>query len=379
MAQGPLLEMTADANATTYVTLDFLLWQQQGSLVLSPKFQRRPIWKSPAKGYFIDTLLRGFPVPPLHLRLEEIDRTRVNREVIDGQQRLRALFEFFDGDVQLPRSVDSPWSGKTHDQLTSEEQARLNMYKFPVFQYQHISDPVVLEIFARINTYSVSLNSQELRNGKWFGDFKQTVYSLALEYLDYWRQLGIFTEGGIARMREAELVGELLVLELDGIQDKKASLNSFYEHLDKSWGAKQRTWEIRGRTAPSDWLSQSVAADRLKRVLDEIGTVAASVTGLAEFRRVPLFYSLFGALYHRLYGLPRVTLPTPRTRMTKTARSRLSDALNELSELLNDKAPPDDFVGWRRDFLVASARQTDNVGPRSKRLEILWKQAGLAR
>lgn len=346
--------------------------------MLSPKFQRRPIWKTTAKAYLMDTLLRDFPVPPIHIRLAEDPTTGVRREIIDGQQRLRALFDFVEGNLRLSSSLDGPWAGRTYDQLSDHLQSRLKLYKFHIFQYQGVDDETVLQIFSRINTYSVTLNAQELRNGKWFGQFKQAVYSLALEHLEFWRQFRIFTENGIARMLEAELVGELLIMQLDGLQDKKASIDSFYSALDDEWGSKPVLFEYRGEKKPTNWLDRQESAERLRNVFAEIGESVGQFLSDSEFRRVPLFYTLYGAIYHRLYGLPRLNLATPRRSLTSQARRKLLFAVTELSDLLADKPAQDELRGWRREFLVSSARQTDNVGPRQTRLKILWERAGLA-
>jgi Protein of unknown function DUF262 len=68
---------------------DFLSWQREGSLELSPSFQRRPVWKPSAKSYLIDTVVRGLPVPIIFIR-ERINLTTQTtiREVVDGQQRV---------------------------------------------------------------------------------------------------------------------------------------------------------------------------------------------------------------------------------------------------------------------------------------------------
>jgi Protein of unknown function DUF262 len=369
--------MNVDPMTTNYAALDLLLWQQQGSLVLSPKFQRRPVWSAGAKSYLIDTLLRGFPVAPLHIRLSESERGGAMREVIDGQQRLRTLFDFYEGKLRLRQSLHAPWAGKTFAQLPDQHQSQLKMYNFHVFQYQGLDDALVLEIFARMNTYSVALNAQELRNGKWFGDFKQIVYGLALEFLPYWREFAIFSEGALARMREAELVSELLVLQLDGLQDKKSSLDNFYSQLDEDWGKARRTWMFRKTEKPAVWLDQAQATNRLRTVLNEVAEAVGPVLRRSEFRRGPLFYTLYAAVYHRLYGVPGVDLPTAKRLLTEADRERLRLAVGELSDLLAVDPDVEELLGWGREFFVASSRQTDNIGPRMTRLRILWEQAGL--
>lgn len=379
MAERKGTEAIDRPHYATHLAVDFLFWQQEGSLELSPKFQRRPIWKDPAKAYFIDTLLRGFPVPPLYMRrAAQVNRAGMVREVIDGQQRLRALLEFFDGDLKLTKSPGAPWANKSLYQLGDEDLERLQRFEFMVVEYDQVPDSTVLEIFSRLNTYSVGLNSQELRNGRWFGAFKTAVYGLALEYLEFWRGLSIFTEAAIARMAEAQLISELLILQMDGMQDKKASLNTYYEHLDAKWGGAEKRWRFRNRELPREWLSEKTAVSRVRRVLDTIGEEVGPVLRDTRFRRAPLFYTLYAAVYHRYYGLPGFERPSPRRPLTSDGWERLGAALWDLSNLLTPGTQRDDLTGWRREFVEASARQTDNIGPRQRRLEILWNLGELS-
>jgi Protein of unknown function DUF262 len=101
-------------DRSSFTTLDFLGWEEAGTLSLSPKFQRRAVWKLPARAYLVDALLKGLPVPPIYLRVTPNERkTRTMREVIDGQQHLRAVLDFVKDDYALTRSVsdEAPGSG----------------------------------------------------------------------------------------------------------------------------------------------------------------------------------------------------------------------------------------------------------------------------
>jgi hypothetical protein len=231
----------------------------------------------------------------------------------------------------------------------------------------------------RVNTYSVVLNKQELRNGKYFGYFKSTVYQLALDYLNFWRASGIFTESAIARMHEAELTSELLILQLDGLQDKKNSIEDFYAHLDEEWGEEPIQWLSRGTGRPLEWLSRKEAERRFRVTLEEIGESIGDLLPESEFSRVPLFYTLYGVIYHRQFGVPGFNYSTPARPLSANQRRKLRGSVEVLSSLLADKPEPDtaqsDIV---RQFMIASARQTDNLAPRRKRLEIVWRLAELS-
>ena len=59
--------------------------------VISPKFQRRPVWEYKAKSYLIDSIISGYPIPRIFIR-EKIDLNMTAiREIVDGQQRLTTL------------------------------------------------------------------------------------------------------------------------------------------------------------------------------------------------------------------------------------------------------------------------------------------------
>src|ERR1700674_3712817 len=71
-----------------------------------------------------------------------------------------------------------------------------------------VDDREVLQIFARMNATGLKLNSQELRNAAYFGEFKTSMYAIAAEQLSRWRKWRIFSEGQLSRMSEVEITSE---------------------------------------------------------------------------------------------------------------------------------------------------------------------------
>src|ERR1035438_5441654 len=95
-----------------YTSEDLILWQTNGILEITPKFQRRPVWRTPARSYFIDTMLRGMTVPPLYLRMtQNKTKTKSIREIVDGQQRIRSVLDFIAGGYRLAKNLKAPWAG----------------------------------------------------------------------------------------------------------------------------------------------------------------------------------------------------------------------------------------------------------------------------
>jgi uncharacterized protein with ParB-like and HNH nuclease domain len=75
-------------DSRTYSINDFLEWQNNDQLELSPRYQRKAVWSEGAKSYLLDTIIQGKPIPKVFIRQKLNPRTKKSvREVVDGQQR----------------------------------------------------------------------------------------------------------------------------------------------------------------------------------------------------------------------------------------------------------------------------------------------------
>ena len=233
-----------DVTRTQYKVSDFLSWQRAGTLLLSPNFQRRPVWKKGAKSYLIDTIVRGLPIPILFIRDRPADLNNFEpiREVVDGQQRIRTvisyiapnLLEDFDESRDLftvSRLHNKELAGKKFEQLSDDIKRRILDYEFSVHVLQPgTDDREVLQIFARLNSTGTKLNPQELRNAEYFGEFKTSMYETAFRHFSRWIAWEVFSEDNISRMDEVEFTSEFTIYMLQGISAKsKPMLNGIYE------------------------------------------------------------------------------------------------------------------------------------------------------
>src|SRR6185503_2856940 len=100
------------------------------NLKLAPEFQRRAVWRPGAKSFLIDTIVRDLPIPIIFLRDRRSDTRTLEpqREVVDGQQRLRTvvayiaptLLEDFDADrdpFKVKEVHNAELAGKTFAEL----------------------------------------------------------------------------------------------------------------------------------------------------------------------------------------------------------------------------------------------------------------------
>lgn len=349
---------TNKPERSTYTPLDFAGWRESNSLILTPKFQRRGVWTTPARSYLIDSLLRTMPVPPIYLRVRQSDdQSRIIREVVDGQQRIAAVLDFMDQKYALAKSLDAPYAGKRFGDLAPTEQDAIRQFSFICEIFHGVSDTHVLEVFARLNTYSVKLNAQELRNGRFFGPFKRLAYQLAFEHVEFWRRCRIFSERNIARMLEAELTSELIIVQLAGLQDKKKSIDRFYAEYDETFSGRKRIER------------------RFRETMDFINDSVEDSLPQSEFRRPPLFYTLFCTVYHRTCGVPAVRLTTPKKRLSSGEERYIRHAVVRLSEIVASARAGEVVPSKYQAFVTACLRQTDNIGPRQKRLSTLYRES----
>lgn len=292
-------ELGWHALMTTYKVGDFVNWYRQGDLDLSPFFQRNSVWKVGAKSLFIDTIIKGYPVPMIFLRDKRpnLKNLRASREVVDGQQRIRTLISYIEPKL-LGKSFDpsrdkftiwkehnEEFQGKSYSELPDEIQSRIWDYQFSVSVFpSDTADSEVTQIFARMNASGYKLNAQELRNAEYFGAFKTLAYRLSAEQLPQWREWRVFSADGIARMNDVELTSELMIVILQGITEKTAdNISEFYERYDP------------------DFPSGREVAKRFRTVME---TITESLSDhMRLFRKKTMFYALFAAIYDLQYGI----------------------------------------------------------------------------
>jgi hypothetical protein len=303
-------------NTRNYSIRDFEEWDEKGELVLAPKFQRRDVWTDKARSYLMDTIIRGKPIPKLYMRQDTNPKTRrTTREIVDGQQRLKTVLAFLKDGFKLSRTHNEECGGKCFSALDTDTQRDILRYEFVVDLLEDMPDKEVYDVFARINTYSVSLKPQELRNARWFGEFKTCVYSLANDFVTFWEGNGIFTSKQMLRMAEAEFVSELLIAMTDGIREgSRAVIDTRYKDWD------------------DDFPSRRTTEKRFRETIDVIGGVFGSSLPDSEFNATRLFYPLFCAVYHLKFGLPK--LGSPRTAFKPGDYAKMRIAMEQVDELI---------------------------------------------
>ena len=140
-----------------------------------PEYQRDKVWSQSKKQSFIDTILKGWHVPKLYFRL--IDKDEQSFECVDGQQRLNAVFEFYENKLSLSEKGKILYGGITYRTLKTEYSDRFDDYEFQVEEIEDASEPELEELFRRLQL-GMPLNTAEKLNAIG-GELRDFVKKLA--------------------------------------------------------------------------------------------------------------------------------------------------------------------------------------------------------
>lgn len=181
-----------------------------GDIDLQPEFQRQEIWPVPKKKRLIDTIIRGWSIPPIFLVVVADGRM----DVLDGQQRLAAIRDFIHNDFAIDGSITPPdesvsaLDGLFYKMLTHGQRRTLDQYTLRCFKITDYRPDEPSELFYRLNQPTM-LTAGEQRNA-FFGPAREQLKELVNRF----EQLGN-TKSTIgfsnARLAYDDIVARLLV------------------------------------------------------------------------------------------------------------------------------------------------------------------------
>jgi hypothetical protein len=279
---------------------------------IRPEYQRRLVWDKKKKSRLIESLLMNVPVPPVFLFEHELNRY----EVMDGQQRINAITEFYNNEFKLTGLTNwSALNGYTYSKCPETIKRGLDRRRVSatvLLMESSGGDPrqvdrIRREVFERLNTGGLVLQAQELRNSAYAGPFNDLIIELAgnpkfndlwgiPRYEDHYDNLTgeideiLRTNSLFKRMRDCQLVLRFFALRersnvsgavkkmLDRIMDKYIDAKpsrieelrqSFLETIDLAYSVLgKRAFQVKkkGKWSYSEPLYDGVmvSLDRLK-------------------------------------------------------------------------------------------------------------------
>lgn len=154
---------------------------QRGDINLQPEFQRGEVWSRSKQQRLVDSILRDWHIPPIHVI--ELKDTR-KQEVLDGQQRLAAIRDFVRGDFVVDGTIEpidpeiQRLNGVKFRDLPDHWKRTFNQFTLRVFRIVDYRPEEPGELFFRLNQ-PTSLTAAEQRNA-FFGPIRTQIKSLVL-------------------------------------------------------------------------------------------------------------------------------------------------------------------------------------------------------
>ncbi|MBL8529694.1 MAG: DUF262 domain-containing protein [Burkholderiales bacterium] len=226
-------------TSTAYTVADYCAAMERHEIMVNKDYQRSDqVWPPVARSFLIETVMLGYPIPKIYLsQVTDIKSRKTTKEIVDGQQRSQAIFDFYSNRFALDRSTAIEGGARrTYEELSDELKSHFLSYQLSVDLFVGATRDQIIETFRRMNSYTVPLNFEEQRHAKFQGAFKWFIYNLTKTYSETLIQIGAFGEKNIVRMNDAKLATEFCHAVLHGITTtNKQALDKLYETRDKDF------------------------------------------------------------------------------------------------------------------------------------------------
>jgi hypothetical protein len=176
----------------------------------SPEYQRGSVWGKRQKQLLIDTILRDLDIPKFYLRT--IDSDKYDWEIVDGQQRLRSIWEFRRGEYKTSKESDPigeiDISNLSYDDLSEDLKDKFDSYALDLVVLEDSTLDEVEEMFVRLQN-GTTLKAAEKRNAL-PGDMKLFIRNLANH--NFFNNCGFKNK----RFDFDQVAAQCMLLELNG-------------------------------------------------------------------------------------------------------------------------------------------------------------------
>lgn len=260
---------------------------KSGELTINRNYQRGSgLWPDNARSYFIDTILNDFPFPKIIIRqVVDLKTKKSRREIIDGQQRLTTIKDFIDNKYKLT-AVSKKYSGMKYDDLPEGIPDVFLAYEVSIDNIVTATTEEILEIFRRINSYTLPLNTSEKRHATFQGKFKWFISNLTEHVTPFFEKYETLSIRDISRMSDTDLLSECCQIKIQGIQNRTPKkLDEIYKDNDLNFDREDELREV--VTSSFNFIK-----DNFIEVFENCKIQSYN------------FYSLMGALIFNKYGIP---------------------------------------------------------------------------
>lgn len=261
-----------------------------GNIDLNPKFQRRNAWTDEKRSKLIESIVMGYPVP--EIVLAENPEKKRSYIVIDGKQRLLTIagfidntkYSYWDRNKLKKLDVRKELNGLGYEDIDIDVRREFDNSSLRCTVITGFSDIQVLyDIFYRLNSGSVSLSTQELRQSLIPGDFANYLLEITNEKQPIHEVMNI--EGPDRRFRDIEIILRLISF-IKYPRNYNGNLKKF---LDESMKFISDNWNDEKADVVLIYEKINDAIDLLKKMFGEYKMIGRKYEGdeiLNRFNKV---------------------------------------------------------------------------------------------
>lgn len=342
----------------------------------NPDYQRPPVWSLNQKQLLIDTILRGYDMPKMYWR--KIGKNPDKYEVVDGQQRLRAIWEFMEGKFSLGKNQEPingvelknvTYKGDKSNILPDDLRLSFDTYALDVIAMTDTDEEEVREMFLRLQN-GTSLKAQEKRNAM-TGNIRDFVKKLASHTF--------FEHCNFDNVRYTYdlIAAQMIKIELEGgpCNVKNADLNKMYKEN-------------------RDFNTNGDKAKKVKRVLDFLLKVFPEKTPELERYSTLSLYLLVSHLMEK-YAYSEleksindwfINFESYRREQKKLDVDNCDPEILSYHDRISHSTDSEDSIRWRNEYVLRKyleyntkieLKDNNRMFTREQRLAIYRKNRGI--
>jgi len=223
-----------------------------------PEWQREEVWDTAKKQQLVDSILRGWRLPKFYF----VKSAEDEYEVVDGQQRLAAIYEFFANELPLTSDSVAQFGGPYYKDLKSKYSDAFDDFEIDYDEIEEASEAELKQFFQRLQE-GLPLTSSEKLNSV---HSKLRDYCKTLAKHDFFKKSVVVPD---TRFAHFDIVSKAAVIEIEGI-----GTGLRYDDIKPVFEAQ------------STFSTTSAAAKRLRAGLDFLATAFPTANPLLKNRTV---------------------------------------------------------------------------------------------
>lgn len=141
----------------------YSLNKRRKTINTSPDYQRPSVWTTSQKQLLIDSILKDYDIPKIYLHQKDDGCI----DVVDGQQRIRTIWDFYDNKFAIPKDADKingiDIANKKYCDLAPDISDIIDSYNLDIVILNNENEDEIREMFLRLQN-GTSLKAQEKRN-----------------------------------------------------------------------------------------------------------------------------------------------------------------------------------------------------------------------